>query len=125
MLHSIGLKLGVCGSIIVGTALVDMYDKCHDVPATQRVLEDMEERNVATFTALVSGFSPARRPCDAMVLVRQMEQSVVAQNMMTYSSLLSSLACPGDLDHGRQAHCAVLKKGLYRNSYVLSTLMSM
>ncbi|KAE8820748.1 pentatricopeptide repeat-containing protein [Hordeum vulgare] len=126
MLHAAGLKCGsICGSVVVGTALVDMYAKCRDVPAAQRVLEEMEEKNVATFTALVGGFASAGRPREAMVLVREMEQSGVAPNMMTYSSLLSSFASPQDLDHGRQAHCAVVKKGLEHNPYILSTLMTM
>ncbi|CDJ26517.1 hypothetical protein CFC21_057340 [Triticum aestivum] len=127
MIHAAGLKCsgGICGSVVVGTALVDMYAKCRDVSAAQRVLEEMEEKNVATFTALVGGFASARRPGEAMMFVREMEQSGVAPNMMTYSSLLSSFASPEDLNHGRQAHCAVLKKGLEHNPYVLSTLMTM
>ncbi|KAM0844262.1 hypothetical protein ACQ4PT_057177 [Festuca glaucescens] len=127
MLHGVALKCGVCGSssVVVGTVLVDMYAKCHDVSAARRVLEETEEKNVATFTALVSGFASARKPLDAMVLVREMQQSGVAPNVMTYSSLLSSFASPEDLDHGRQAHCAVVKKGLEHNPYVLSTLLTM
>jgi hypothetical protein len=32
MLHSVALKCGVCGSsVVIGTVLVDMYAKCHDV----------------------------------------------------------------------------------------------
>ncbi|KAM0875027.1 hypothetical protein ACQ4PT_037062 [Festuca glaucescens] len=126
MVHTAALKCSASSSnVVVGTALVDMYVKCHDVRAAQRVFEDMKEKNVATFTALVSGFALDGRPRDAMLLVRKMEQSGVAPNMMTYSSLLSSFASPGDLDHGRQAYCVVLKKGLEQNQYILSTLMTM
>jgi pentatricopeptide repeat protein len=127
MLHGVALKCGVCGSssVVVGTVLLDMYAKCCDVSAARRVLEETEEKNVATFTALVSGFASARKPLDAMVLVREMQQSGVAPNVMTYSSLISSFASPEDLDHGRQAHCEVVKKGLEHNPYVLSTLLTM
>jgi pentatricopeptide repeat protein len=112
MLHSVALKCGVCGNVIVGTALVVMYAKCHDMLAAQRVLEDMDEKHVATFTALVGRFALAGRPCDAMVLVREMEESGVAANMMKYSNLLSSFTSPGDLEYRWQAHCVVLKKVL-------------
>lgn len=126
VLHSVAIKYGICGgNVIVGTALVDMYAKCHDMPATQQVFQEMEEKNVSTYTAIIGGFASVTRPRDAMVLVKEMEQSEVAPNMMTYSSLLSSFANPGDLDHWRQAHCAVLKKGLKHNPYVPSTLMTM
>ncbi|KAL5227868.1 hypothetical protein ABZP36_016133 [Zizania latifolia] len=125
MLHSVGLRCGFSASVIVGTALVDMYAKCHRLCAAQQVFAEMEEKNVATFIALVTGFVLGRRPHDAMVLVRDMEQSGVAPNVMTYSSLLSSFASPEDVDHGKQLHCAVLKKGLEHNPFVLSALVTM
>ncbi|KQK11670.2 LOW QUALITY PROTEIN: hypothetical protein BRADI_2g62030v3 [Brachypodium distachyon] len=127
VLHAAGIKCGAaCGrSVVVGTALVDMYAKCHDVSAARRVLGETEDRNVATFTALLGGLAAARRSHDAMLVVGEMERSGVAPNMMTYSSLLSAFTGPDDLDHGRQAHCAVLKKGLENNRYVLSALVTM
>ncbi|KAL5220991.1 hypothetical protein ABZP36_025704 [Zizania latifolia] len=125
MLHSVGLRCGFSASVVVGTALVDMYAKCHRLCAAQQVFAEMEEKNVATFTALVTGFVLSRRPHDAMVLVRDMEQSGVAPNVMTYSSLLSSFSSPEDVDHGKQVHCALLKKGLEHNPFVLSSLVTM
>uniref|UniRef100_A0A0D3GNG8 Protein kinase domain-containing protein n=1 Tax=Oryza barthii TaxID=65489 RepID=A0A0D3GNG8_9ORYZ len=124
-LHSVGLMRGFCASVVVGTALVDMYAKCHHLGAAQQVFREMEEKNVATFTALVTGFVLSRRPHDAMLLVREMERSGVAPNLMTYSSLLSSFASPEDIDHGKQVHCAVLKKGLEHDQFVLSALVTM
>uniref|UniRef100_A0A0D9YKP1 Coenzyme Q-binding protein COQ10 START domain-containing protein n=1 Tax=Oryza glumipatula TaxID=40148 RepID=A0A0D9YKP1_9ORYZ len=91
----------------------------------QQVFGEMEEKNVATFTALVTGFVLSRRPHDAVLLVREMERSGVAPNLMTYSSLLSSFASPEDIDHGKQVHCAVLKKGLEHDPFVLSALVTM
>ncbi|EEE66768.1 hypothetical protein OsJ_23489 [Oryza sativa Japonica Group] len=70
-------------------------------------------------------FVLSRRPHDAMLLVREMERSGVAPNLMTYSSLLSSFASPEDIDHGKQVHCAVLKKGLEHDQFVLSALVTM
>ncbi|XP_006646734.3 pentatricopeptide repeat-containing protein At1g11290, chloroplastic-like [Oryza brachyantha] len=125
MLHSVGLRCGFFASVVVGTALVDMYAKCHNLCAAQQVFGEMEEKNVATFTALVAGFVLSRRPHDAMILVREMERSGVAPNLMTYSSLLSSFASPEDIDHGKQVHCTVLKKGLEHGPFFLSALVTM
>ncbi|KAL6871562.1 hypothetical protein ACP4OV_014391 [Aristida adscensionis] len=125
MLHSVGIRCGVCAGAIVGTALVDMYVKCRNLCAAHQVLQEMEDKNVATFTALVGGYTANGRSHDAMVLVREMKQLGVAPNTMTYSSLLSSFDSPDDIDHGRQVHCLVLKKGLEHNPYVLSALLTM
>uniref|UniRef100_A0A0E0LAR5 Glycerol-3-phosphate dehydrogenase [NAD(+)] n=1 Tax=Oryza punctata TaxID=4537 RepID=A0A0E0LAR5_ORYPU len=125
MLHSVGLRCGFCASVVVGTALVDMYAKCRHLGAAQQVFGEMEEKNVATFTALVTGFVLSRRPHDAMLLVREMERYGVAPNLMTYSSLLSSFVSMEDIDHGKQVHCAVLKKGLEHDPFVLSAVVTM
>jgi pentatricopeptide repeat protein len=125
MLHCVGLRCGVSDDIVVGTALVNMYAKCHHLCVAHKVLEEMEEKNVTTFTALIGGFAVDGRSHDAMLLLKEMEQSGVAPNVMTYSSLLSSFHSPDDINHARQVHCAVRKKGLEDNPYVLASMLTM
>ncbi|KAK3159428.1 hypothetical protein QOZ80_2AG0150000 [Eleusine coracana subsp. coracana] len=125
MVHCVGVRCGISDDAVVGTALVNMYAKCHHLCAAHKVLKEMEEKNVATFTALIGGFAVDGRSHDAMLLLMEMEQSGVPPNMMTYSSVLSSFQCPDDINHARQVHCAVLKKGLEDNPYVLATQLTM
>ncbi|XP_010937577.2 pentatricopeptide repeat-containing protein At1g11290, chloroplastic [Elaeis guineensis] len=125
MLHCVGFKHGFCSNVVVGTALVDMYSKCCDMGVARRVFDEMDERNVITWTSLVTGYVLQRRPYDAMLLVREMRHLGVRLNKVTYNSLLSSFSRPEDLVHGKQVHCLVLREGLEADPYIAVTLVTM
>ncbi|KAJ6828115.1 pentatricopeptide repeat-containing protein-like, chloroplastic [Iris pallida] len=125
MLHCVGSKLGLCCGLVLGTALVDMYSKCYDTDAARRVFDEMEERNVVTWTSLVTGYAVDRRPDDAMALFREMRRRGVGANLVTYNSLLTSFTRFQDLDCGNQVHCLVVREGMDSDCYVSVTLLTM
>ncbi|XP_072996295.1 pentatricopeptide repeat-containing protein At1g11290, chloroplastic-like isoform X1 [Typha latifolia] len=125
MLHCVGFKCGFGSNVVVGTALVDMYSKCHDVGAARRLFDEMAERNVITWTTLVSAYALEYRPNDAMLFVREMRQHGVGLNEVTYNSLLSSFSKFEDLFHGRQVHSLVIREGLEDDPYIVVTLITM
>ncbi|RWR93596.1 pentatricopeptide repeat-containing protein, chloroplastic-like protein [Cinnamomum micranthum f. kanehirae] len=123
--HCLGLKFGFCSNVIVWTALVDMYLKCSFLDDSRRVFDEMQERNVVTWTSMVTGYAQHQQPIEAMVLVRQMRRLSVRLNNVTYSSLLSSFCSSNDLDHGKQVHGQVIREGLESDAYVVTTLITM
>lgn len=125
MLHCVGFKHGFCSNVVVGTSLVDMYSKCCHMGAARKVFDEMDERNVITWTSLVTGYVLQRRPYDAMLLVREMRHLGVRLNKVTYNSLLSSFSRPEYLVHGKQVHCLVLREGLEADPYIAVTLVTM
>ncbi|KAI0498339.1 hypothetical protein KFK09_021580 [Dendrobium nobile] len=125
LLHCIGLKHGFFSNVVFGTALVDMYCKCSDLHGAKRVFDEMHERNVVTWTSLVTGYAQHQRPIDAMLLVREMRQLGVVMNKMTYNSLLSSFWRLYDLVYGKQVHCIVIKEGLDFDPYIAVSLVTM
>lgn len=125
LLHCIVFKHGFFSNVVVGTSLVDMYCKCFDLPAAKRVFDEMHERNVVTWTSLVTGYAQHQRPTDAMLLVREMRQLGVMMNKMTYNSLLSSFWRFNDLVQGKQVHCIVIKEGIDFDPYIAVSLGTM
>eukprot|EP00268_Persea_americana_P003962 TRINITY_DN11227_c0_g1_i1.p1 TRINITY_DN11227_c0_g1~~TRINITY_DN11227_c0_g1_i1.p1 ORF type:complete len:666 (+),score=94.08 TRINITY_DN11227_c0_g1_i1:372-2369(+) len=123
--HCLGLKFGFCSNVIVWTALIDMYLKCSFLDDSRRVFDEMQERNVVTWTSMVTGYSQHQQPNEAMVLVREMRGLGVRLNNVTYSSLLSSFCSSNDLDHGKQVHGQVIREGLESDAYVVTTLITM
>jgi len=125
MLHCVGFKHGLCSNVIVGTALVDMYSKCCNVSDARSVFDDMGERNVITWTSLVTGYALDQRPDDAMRLFREMKCRGVGTNRVTYNCLLTSFTVFEDLGHGKQVHCLVIKEGLDSDPFISVTLLTM
>ncbi|KAH6835248.1 Pentatricopeptide repeat superfamily protein [Perilla frutescens var. hirtella] len=56
VLHSEILKSGVKCDVMVGTSLVHMYGKCRDIVSARKVFDDMPERNVVSWNAMIGGY---------------------------------------------------------------------
>ncbi|KAM7496510.1 hypothetical protein LguiA_020924 [Lonicera macranthoides] len=122
--HSLSLKAGFCFNVVVGTSLIDMYSKCSNVNNSRRVFDHMFDKNVVTWTSMVTGYAQNDKPYEAMILVREMLRSGIRSNYVTYNSLLSSFCYSNDLDHCKQMHCRIIQEGLESNAYLAVTLVT-
>ena len=41
---------------MVGTSLVTMYARCRDIYGSRKVFDEMPERNVVTYNAMIGGY---------------------------------------------------------------------
>lgn len=121
--HGLSLKMGFCYNVVVGTGLIDMYSKCWSVDDSRRVFDQMPDRNVITWTSMVTGYAQNQQPDEAMMLVKEMLRFDLRPNYVTYNSLLSSFASPDYLDNCKQIHCQIIQEGLESNAYIVVTLV--
>ncbi|KAJ6670643.1 hypothetical protein OIU85_014501 [Salix viminalis] len=122
--HGLILKTGLGYNVVVGTGLVDMYSKCGDVDDSRLVFDHMVNRNVITWTSMVTGYSLIEKPDEAMSLVREMARQDLRPNCVTYNSLLSSFSGPDCLSYCLQVHCCIIQLGLESNVYIAATLVT-
>lgn len=57
LIHCCALKHGLIASMIIGSALVDMYSKCGQVNNAEMVFQFMPRKNIVTWNALISGLA--------------------------------------------------------------------
>lgn len=122
--HALSLKLGFTFNVVVGTGLIDMYSKCFKVEASRRVFNGMTEKNIRSWTSMISGYAQNELPAEAMMILREMLRLGVKANYVTYTSLLSSFCCPEDLDNCREIHSLIVREGFESNSYVMVSLLT-
>ncbi|KAK7291254.1 hypothetical protein RIF29_06246 [Crotalaria pallida] len=129
MLHGHVLKLGFQGDIFVQTALVDMYSKCSLVAYAQRVFDEMPQRSVVSWNAMISAYSRGGWMNQALCLLKEMWGVGFVPSSSTFVSILSgysnldsfNLSC-----EGMSIHCCLIKLGLvYFEVYLANSLMSM
>ncbi|KAJ1261604.1 hypothetical protein BS78_09G043000 [Paspalum vaginatum] len=120
--HGLAVLCGLDSEVSVGNALVTSYFECGSPGSAERVFGTMAERNVITWTAMVSGMARLGRYRESLSLFRQMRHAVDA-NSATYASSL--LACAGSLAArtGQQIHGLVVKAGYETDLHVESGLM--
>lgn len=125
-LHGLCVKCGHdCGNVGVGTSLVDMYMKWHSVVDGRKVFEGMPERNVVTWTSLLTGYIQAGALLDVMALFFRMHAEGVWPSPFTFASVLSVVASQGMVDLGRRVHAQSVKFGCCSTVAVCNSLMNM
>ncbi|XP_054822406.1 pentatricopeptide repeat-containing protein At3g05340 isoform X2 [Prosopis cineraria] len=126
MIHGLVFVGGFDREISVGNALITSYFKCGCFSHGSQVFDEMPERNVITWTAVMSGLVQNEFYADSLKLFAQMRCSrSVIPNSLTYLSSL--MACSGlqALDEGRKIHSLLWKLGMQSDLLIESALMDL
>ncbi|KAH0661258.1 hypothetical protein KY284_026189 [Solanum tuberosum] len=122
--HGLSWKVGFALNLVVGTVLIDMYLKCFDLETSRRVFDQMTERNVITWTSMITGYAQNRCPFQAVISFREMLRLGIRANCVTYTSLLSPFSCSDYLVHCEQVHSHVIHQCCKTNHYLVVSLLS-
>ncbi|KAK7317268.1 hypothetical protein RJT34_01345 [Clitoria ternatea] len=107
------LKTGYFDSNVrVGCELIDMFAMGGDLESARRVFDNMKERDVVTWTLIITRFSQMGFPGDAIDLFCSMLLSRCAPDSFTLTSLLSGCAELEFLSLGQQLHSWAIRSGL-------------
>ncbi|WCJ43813.1 Pentatricopeptide repeat (PPR) superfamily protein [Euphorbia peplus] len=111
-LHDYILRNRSRKSLALATALVDMYGKCGDLRSARVLFDRMENKDVMTWTAIITAYAEAECFHQAFDLFIQMRNRQVRPNEVTIVSLLSLCAEAGALDTGKSVHAYIDKYGV-------------
>ncbi|KAI9186543.1 hypothetical protein LWI28_018378 [Acer negundo] len=107
------LEIGVCAhgyiektiympenDLFIGTGLVDMYSKCGCLDSALSIFRRMRDKNVLTWTAMVTGLAIHGRGKEAIRLLDLMRVCDVKPNAVTFTSLFSACCHAGLVEEG-------------------------
>ncbi|KAK9280022.1 hypothetical protein L1049_013707 [Liquidambar formosana] len=123
--HSLCIKSGFLDDVSVGTSLVDMYMKTENAKDGKRVFDEMPERNVVSWTSLLSGYIRNGLNDCALGLFSQMQVEGIKPNPFTFATVLGALAADGMIEKGIQVHTMVIKNGFESTTSVGNSLINM
>ncbi|CAK9156953.1 unnamed protein product [Ilex paraguariensis] len=95
-------------TIIVG-ALVDLYVKCGYLFEAKKVFNQVEQRSVISWTALIIGFAQEENLAEAMDLFRQLRNSSIRVDGFVLSSMMGVFADFALVEQGKQLHSYATK----------------
>ncbi|CAN4108617.1 unnamed protein product [Withania somnifera] len=99
-IHAQVLKAGIQSNQSVCNALISMYSRCGNIEAAFQVFEGMEDRNVVSWTSIITGFAKHGFAHRAMELFNQMLWAGIKPNEVTYIAVLSACSHVGLVDEG-------------------------
>jgi pentatricopeptide repeat protein len=98
--HDDIIRSGVESRVFVGSALVDMYAKCGSIEDARQVFDQMPERNVVSWTAMIVGYAINGYGKEALKLFEEMQQTDAKPNNITFVGILSACCHAGLVDDG-------------------------
>ncbi|CAL9186914.1 unnamed protein product [Musa hybrid cultivar] len=117
-LHASVIVSGLELNLIMSNVMIDAYGKCGDVDASPRaVFASMPERNVVSWTALISGYEQNEEEEAALELFTQMMAEGVIPTPFTLVSILSACASLGLIERGKQVHGFTFRRFIGSDSF--------
>ncbi|KAL5733664.1 hypothetical protein ACOSQ2_033356 [Xanthoceras sorbifolium] len=124
-LHSLIIKMGFISFTFVSNAVLDFYSKCGLLEESMKTFEEMDEHDVVSWNAIVSGHVGSGYHGEAIHLLKDMLSEGHKPNLYTYSSILNICSVVPAIEWGKQTHCRILKPGFDSNVVVGSAVIDM
>lgn len=109
--------------IFVGSALVDMYAKCGSVEDARLVFFKLPERDTVTWSAMVAGYAQHGHGQEALEVFQQMQEESIEPSIITFVGILKGCSSIAALEHGKEIHTCIIKRGFEADLFVGSILI--
>ncbi|CAG7872975.1 unnamed protein product [Brassica rapa] len=93
---------GIDCNIIVENARLDMYLKCGSTEDARVLFEEMEQRNVVSWSTMIVGYAMNGDSEEALALFNMMQKEGIRPNYVTFLGVLSACSHAGRVDEGKR-----------------------
>ncbi|KAK6136306.1 hypothetical protein DH2020_029970 [Rehmannia glutinosa] len=125
MVHTHFLASRFQNYVAMQNTVINMYAKCGDMELARKVFDEMTERDMVSYTMLVTGYSQCNEFKEALMLYLDMMKMGLKPNEFTFGSALKSAGGMQSDAMGRGIHGACVKSGYEAIVYVGSALVDM
>ncbi|KAM7278234.1 hypothetical protein ACFE04_005368 [Oxalis oulophora] len=101
-IHCYILVNGMKMDVSLGTALLEMYSKCGHVEKAFQIFNSTSERNLQSWTIMISSFSDHGRGKEAISIFTEMEKLGIKPDSILFSVILSACCHMGLVDEGQE-----------------------
>ena len=119
-IHGLCLKRGYATLVSVGNMLMTSYWKCGVVEAARSVFGEMSERNVISWTTMISANKD-----DAVSIFHKMRLDGVFPNEITFIGLINAVKCNEQIKEGVKIHGICIKTGFASKPSIGNSFITM
>ncbi|KAL4589751.1 hypothetical protein LXL04_002661 [Taraxacum kok-saghyz] len=124
-IHSFIIKLGTSLNLFTGSALIDVYSKHSLTSDARQLFDEMPERDIVVWNAMLSGYTQISENEKALKLYQHLQLSHHQPDESTFVALITASSNLTSLSHGRQFHTHIIKTGLTHDPFVSNALLDM
>ena len=125
LVHGKVLRAGFYLDAHVETSLIVMYLKCGNIDSAFQIFEQVPDKDVVLWTAMISGLVQNDCADVALTVFCQMLKSRVELSTATIASALAACAQQGSFDLGTSIHGYVLRQGMSLDIPAQNSLVNM
>eukprot|EP01018_Ginkgo_biloba_P024045 Gb_25029 [translate_table: standard] len=111
--------------VFLSNKLVLMYAKCGGLPDARRVLNQMAQPNVVSWTTMITAYARHGHSEEALAFLYRMQQTGVQPNEFTLASVLPACASLTAVEHGKEVHREIIRNGFQYDLVAGSALVDM
>ncbi|XP_024538456.1 pentatricopeptide repeat-containing protein At2g13600 [Selaginella moellendorffii] len=111
--------------IIVANALLNMYAKCEAPAEAQKVFDELEKKDIVSWTTIVSAYSLQGQHEKAYAIFKRMDLEGVRADRVSIVTLLEACCSQGALETGKVFHDRARESGLNSILMVRNAVINM
>ncbi|XP_010923888.1 pentatricopeptide repeat-containing protein At3g53360, mitochondrial [Elaeis guineensis] len=116
---------GVPADVILRNHIINMYGKCGSLDEARQLFDVMPERNLVSWTSMISGYSQNHLEWEAVELYIEMLRSGLAPDQFALGSVVKACSGLSDVELGKQLHCHAVKSDHGAARIVQNALITM
>ncbi|KAM7474853.1 hypothetical protein LguiB_022096 [Lonicera macranthoides] len=97
-IHGLTVKYGTDADVFVGSSLIDLYGKCREIESARKIFDELHDRNVVSWTALIIGYVNVGYLLEAKKLFDEMS----SKNLACWNAMIQGFMRFGDLTTARK-----------------------
>ncbi|XP_057954681.1 pentatricopeptide repeat-containing protein At5g04780, mitochondrial-like isoform X2 [Malania oleifera] len=123
--HALLTECGLSKDPKLQNHLINFYLKCRVFGYAHKLIEEMTQPDLVSWSALISGYAQNGLGEEALLAFQEMYLLGLRCNEFTFPSVLKACSITKDLKGGRQVHAIVVVTGYESDVFVANTLVVM
>lgn len=124
-IHAQIIKLGFLFHTNLVNPLLGFYSKFYSFEDTRKLFDEMPERNLISYSILISAHSRCKSPRLALKLMSELRREALEPNQFVFSGLVVASAKLDSVVVGKGIHAQVIVSGFESDVYVRTALIDM
>ncbi|KAF6175031.1 hypothetical protein GIB67_039579 [Kingdonia uniflora] len=127
LVHCYAIKNSDIGSmdVRITTSLIDMYAKCGDITLARRLFDELSQKSIVSWTALIAGYIRCNDLKEGVKLFVNLHEGNEIPNEITMLSLVLECGFSGALELGKQLHTYILRNGFHMSFALVTAMVDM
>lgn len=123
--HAKIVQEGFEDNVIVGNNLIEMYVNCSSLTEAEDVFNDLLDRDVVSWSALITGYVEHGSAEEALHCLKQMQIEGLSPDAVTFVGILRACGILQALIKGQEVHTHITVAGLKEDFYIGNSLIDM